>query len=137
MEGVIDIFHYSRSLEKYALKQKTWRTSTGEAKQGQSDEQAARSYDIAGFLQRSVGWTHESTALRYSCQVREVLKNITGEKLFLRHGDFWYRNPEFGKDVSDPDKRGRYGRPNPDGFKYNEFNPYHYFGNGHIGIKSS
>ena len=62
------------------------------------------------------------------------MKNITGETFFLRHGDFWYRNPEFGREVSDPDKRGRYGRQNKEGFKYNEFNPYHYHGDGHIGV---
>jgi len=132
MDG-IDIFHYSRSVEKYALKQKTWKTSSGEVKPGQTAEDAAKNYDISGFLHRSVGWTHESTALRYSCQVREVLRQVTGEKIFLRHGDFWYRNPEFGKAVNDPDKRGRYGRANPDGFKYSEFNPYHYFGEGYLG----
>jgi hypothetical protein len=54
----LDIFHYSRSLEKYALKQKTWKTSTGEVKAGETSEQAAKSYDIAKFLQRSVGWAH-------------------------------------------------------------------------------
>ena len=54
--------------------------------------------------------------------------------MFLRHGNFWYRNPEFGKEVSDPDKRGRYGRQNKEGFSFKEFNPYHYHGEGHIGV---
>lgn len=39
-----------------------------------------------------------------------------------------YRNAEFGQPVGDPDKRGRYGRPNPPGFKVAEKNPYHYHG---------
>ena len=30
LEGVVYIHHYSRSIEKYSLKQKTWRTSSGE-----------------------------------------------------------------------------------------------------------
>ena len=84
-----------------------------------------------------MGWTHDSTALRYSCQTREIIRNITGEKIFLRHGDFWYRNPEFGRDVSDPDKRGRYGRQNKEGFKFNEFNPYHYHGEGYLGVNDN
>lgn len=53
---------------------------------------------------------------------------MTGQQVYLRPGDIWYRNPEFGKHVSDPDKRGRYGRPNPPGFKYGVKNPYHYHG---------
>lgn len=93
IEGAVDMFHYSRSVEKYGRKQKTWRTSTGETKAGQTDEQAAKNYDLSGFLHRSVGWTHDSTALRYTCQMRQILQNVTGEAIFLRHGDFWYRNP--------------------------------------------
>lgn len=122
------INHYSRSLEKFGLKAKTWKTATGEAKEGENSEQAAKGYDIPKFLQRSVGWTHDATAIRYTCQLREVLKNITGADPYLRPGDMWYRNAEFGKSVGDPDKRGRYGRPNPPGFKYKERNPYHYHG---------
>eukprot|EP01036_Dinobryon_divergens_P022061 gene22060-30295_t len=127
----MDLFlinHYSRSLEKFALKSKTWRTASGEAKSGETAEQAAKSYDIPKFLARNVGWHHDSKALRYSCQVRTQLAEMTGVQVYLRPGDVWYRNPEFGKHVSDPDKRGRYGRPSPPGFKYNVKNPYHYHG---------
>ena len=49
----MDLFlinHYSRSLEKFALKSKTWRTASGEAKIGETAEQAAKSYDIPKFL---------------------------------------------------------------------------------------
>ena len=122
------INHYSRSLEKYAIKGRTWKTSTGEVKEGETGEQVARSYDIPKFLQRSTGWYFDDVALRYSCQLREALANMTGERPYLRPGTMWYRNAEFGKHVSDPDKRGRYGRPNPEGYKFSDGNPYLYRG---------
>lgn len=31
---------------------------------------------------------------------------MTKEEYYLRPGTNWYRNPEFGKLISDPDKRG-------------------------------
>lgn len=40
---------------------------------------------------------YDPSAVRYSCQVREVIRTITKEPIFYRRGDFWYRNPEFGK----------------------------------------
>ena len=123
------INHYSRSVEKFGLKSKTWKTSTGEAKAGETAMQAATSYDVPKFLSRSVGWHHDPIAVRYACQLREVLRNVTGESPYLRPGDVWYRNPEYGRHVSDPDKRGRYGRPNPEGFRYPVKNPYNYHGN--------
>ncbi len=127
----LDLFvinHYSRSLEKFGLKSKTWRTATGESKAGETSEQAAKGYDIPKFLSRSVGWQSDMIALRYSCQVRDELTKMTGEQVYLRPGTNWYRNPEYGKNITDPDKRGRYGRPNPPGFKYKGRNPYHYHG---------
>jgi hypothetical protein len=127
----MDLFminHYSRSLEKYGLKSKTWTTATGEAKPGESSEQAAKSYDIPKFLSRNVGWQVDRSALKYTCQLREQLKKMTGEATYLRPGTQWYRNPEFAKEITDPDKRGRYGRPNQPGFKYAHKNPYHYHG---------
>jgi hypothetical protein len=39
------IMHYSRTLEKYALKAKTWKTSSGESDQ----------YQIVGFNDRQLG----------------------------------------------------------------------------------
>lgn len=122
------INHYSRSLEKYSIKSKTWKTATGESKTGETAGQAASSYDIPKFLSRNVGWRYDPIALRYSCQLRDQLAVMTGETPYLRPGTIWYRNPEFGKVVSDPDKRGRYGRPNPDGFRFNVKNRYHYHG---------
>lgn len=127
----LTINHYSRSLEKYALKQKTWKTSSGEAKPGETAEQAASSYDIPKFLARSVGFHYDDTALRYSCQLRDVLAKMTGEKIYLRPGSFWYKNPEYGKTITDPDKRGRYGRENAPGFRYSESNPNNYHGGMH------
>ena len=50
------IDHYARSLEKYAIKGKTWRTATGEVMKGENQEQASRSYDIPKFLARNLGW---------------------------------------------------------------------------------
>jgi hypothetical protein len=122
------INHYSRSLEKYGLKAKTWKTSTGEAKAGETALQAASAYDIPKFLARNVGVHYDPIALRYSCQLRELLQNMTQESPYLRPGTIWYRNPEYGKHISDPDKRGRYGRPNAEGFRYNVRNPYNYHG---------
>jgi len=126
--SVMLINHYSRSLEKYALKAKTWRTATGETKMGEKSADASRNYDLAKFFQRTIGWFHDPTALRYSCQLRALLANVTGEPHYHRPGDQWYRNPEFGRKVGDPDKRGRYGRPSPEGFRWSDGNPYHYHG---------
>lgn len=117
------INHYARSLEKYAFKAKTWRTASGEGGAG-----AATKYDIVGFMVRNIGWKGDSTALRYSCQLRDLLRHMTKEEVYLRPGTIWYRNPEFGRHVSDGEKRGRYGRPNPEGFTYRDGNPYHYHG---------
>ena len=55
---------------------------------------------------------------------------MTGESVYLRPGTFWYRNAEFGKHVSDPEKRGRYGRPNPPDYKFSDGNIFHYHGDG-------
>jgi hypothetical protein len=120
--------HYSRSVEKYTVKAQTWRTSTGEVKQGQDSVAAAADYDINKFFQRNLGWKVDRTALKYACQVRETIAKMTKTVPFMRHGTIWYRNAEFGRLVSIPDKRGRYGRPNPDGFHYKDGNPHQYHG---------
>jgi len=127
-QSIMMINHYSRSLEKYALKAKTWRTATGETKSGEKSSDASRNYDLAKFFQRTVGWFYDPTALRYSCQLRELLANVTAVSPYYRPGNQWYRNPEFGRRVGDPDKRGRYGRPSPEGFIFKDGNPYHYHG---------
>jgi len=122
------MFHYSRSLEKFALKGKTWTSATGEVQKGATEESASKGYNIPTFLARNLGWTTDASALRYTCQLREHLREKTGEQIYLRPGNAWYRNAEFGKLVSDPDKRGRYGRENPEGFRYADRNPYVYHG---------
>lgn len=122
------INHYARSLEKYALKAKTWRTATGETKIGETAKDASKNYDLSKFFQRTLGWYHDPTALRYSCQLRKLIADMSGTSPYYRPGTQWYRNPEFGRRVNDPDKRGRYGRPSPDGFRFHDGNPYHYSG---------
>ena len=117
-KDAFQIYHYARSLEKFALKSRTWKTSSGEGK---------NSYELPTFFSRSVGWYHDPTALQYSCQVREQLAKMDPDNFttFIRPGDFWYRNLEFGRHVSDPEKRGRYGRPS-NIVKFNDGNLYHY-----------
>ena len=122
----IRINHYSRSLEKFELKSKTWNTASGEVRKGQTQQEAASGYNLATFFSRSVGWAIDRTALRYSCQVREYLRNVTGLPRFYRPGNHWYRNPEFGRPVSDERKRGRYGRSKGDHFHWQDGNPFHY-----------
>ena len=128
-----DIYHYSRSIEKYAIKSKTWTTATGEVSAGQTGLEAAKSYDIPKFLQRSVGWYYDDKATKYGCQLRDVMRTMTKEEKYLRPGFGWYRNPEFAKYINDPDKRGRYGRPNPEGFKFEDGNMLNYHGKGYSG----
>ena len=126
----LNINHYSRSVEKYALKAQTWQTSTGEFQGSfKESEKASKNYDIVGFFHRNVGWYSDNiAATRYGCQLRELLRNMTGEPVYLRPGDQWYRNPEFGRYIAYPAKRRRYGRPNPPGFHYKDGNMYHYHG---------
>lgn len=112
------LFHYGRSLEKFGLKSKTWKTSDG----------ADTGYNVNYFLDRNVGWKYDSRALRYSCQLREHLARMTGEKVYYRPGDFWYRNPEFGRAMNDPGKGRRGGGPVEAGFQIPYKNPYHYKG---------
>jgi hypothetical protein len=69
---------------------------------------------------------YDPSAVRYSCQVREIIREVTNETTFLRKGDFWYRNPEFGREVSDPAKRGRKGASFPKERKVPIRNPYTY-----------
>jgi hypothetical protein len=117
----IVMMHYSRTLEKYELKSKTWKTSSGE--QSEADK-----YQIGGFSDRQLGkylyyleyhnvhcakLTRFSMVLigvfldtraskRYGCQLREVLHAATGQHPFLRPGDFWHKNVEHGKGKASP-----------------------------------
>jgi len=122
------IHHYSRSIEKFAVKAQTWRTSSGEVKEGEDMHKVAATYDMNMFFQRNLGWKTDRNALKYSCQLRAQLATDTAVPLFMRSGSQWYRNAEFGRHVSIPEKRGRYGRPNPEGFHFKDGNPHQYHG---------
>jgi hypothetical protein len=64
--------HYTRSLEKHALKMASWKFN---------------SYDLDFYLNRSMGSTHDAAVLRYSCQLREVLRTMPGAAdTFVRSG---------------------------------------------------
>ncbi len=126
------INHYSRSLEKYTVKAATWTTAGGEVKEGQTIEQVTKDYDINKFFQRNLGWKVDRVAIKYTCQLREVLAKAQKVKPFMRAGSLWYRNAEFGRHVSVPDKRGRYGRPNPEGYHFKDGNPHQYHGSNKV-----
>lgn len=124
------LFHYSRSAEKFGLKTRTWTTAGGE----QLTDSHVVTYDMAKFFSRSVGWFRDRSALRYSCQVREKLREMTGQARYLRPGDSWVRNAEFGRRVMDAEKR-LVGRGNRNGNTLTsemrartEVNPYSYSG---------
>jgi hypothetical protein len=63
------IYHYSRSLEKFGLKAKTWETASGDNPVG---------YDMVHFLDRNVGRHTDRSALRFTCQLRKHLSEVTG-----------------------------------------------------------
>lgn len=107
------IYHYARSLEKFSLKAATWDTAA-----------PGKGYDVYHFLHRNLGYHFDNSAVVWGCQVREVLRRRTGEEHYLRPGDSWYRNPEFGKVVDDPEKRGRYGRGYGAKVGWSDMNPY-------------
>ena len=109
------IHHYARSLEKYILKQQTWETASAEASEG---------YSIYNFLDRISGWEFDDTAVFWGCQVRAKLKERTLEDNYIRPGGSWYRNPEYGRTVEDPKKRGRYGGAYGKKLGPREMNPY-------------
>mmetsp|Transcript_19738 Transcript_19738/g.28393 ORF Transcript_19738/g.28393 Transcript_19738/m.28393 type:complete len:207 (+) Transcript_19738:827-1447(+) len=116
-EGVV-INHYGRSLEKYGLKAKTWETATGED---------AKGYNVENFLDRNVGRHLDRRALKYGCQLREILATY-GFRPFLRPGDRWMRNVEFGRPMVDPHKGKRLGVPIEPGFSVKQNFKDHYFG---------
>ena len=109
------IHHYARSLEKYILKQKTWETASGHDSTG---------YSIYNFLDRVSGWEFDDSLIAWGCQLRELLRTRTGVPDYVRPGDIWYRNPEYGKLVDDPHKRGRYGGGYGKQLGPREMNPY-------------
>ena len=110
--------HYARSLEKYVLKQQTWETASAENSEG---------YDIYNFFNRLTGWEYDDSAVFWGCAVRAKLAEMTGEVNYVRPGDSWYRNPEYGKAVEDPKKRGRNGAGYGKKLGPREMNPYPIF----------
>ena len=42
------------------------------------------SYHISAFLSRNLGWYHDNSAVMYGCQLRALLRNVTGESVYLR-----------------------------------------------------
>ena len=66
---------------------------------------SAISYDIHNYLKRASGSDNDNSALVWSCQVREQLRQRTGQSIYMRPGDMWIRNQEFGqlhKDFTNP-----------------------------------
>ena len=109
------IHHYARSLEKYVMKSKTWETASGHDSTG---------YTISNYFDRVSGFEFDDSAIKWGCQLRKLLFNRTGIEHYIRPGDDWYRNPEFGKTVSDPKKRARYGNGFGIKLPMGEMNPY-------------
>ena len=95
------------------MKQDTWDTAG-----------AGRDYDIFNFMDRVLGSKHDDSAVVWGCQLRELLRNRTDEQDYVRPGEEWYRNPEFGKTVSNPRKRGRNGASFGKYLAPHEMNPY-------------
>ena len=102
-------------MEKYILKQKTWETASGHDSTG---------YSIYNFLDRVSGWEFDDSLISWGCQLRDLLRTRTGIANYVRPGDIWYRNPEYGKLVDDPHKRGRYGGGYGKQLGPREMNPY-------------
>jgi len=86
-EPPVQIFHYARSLEKFTLKQRTW------------TQHVNAGYGLDKYFERLHGWTHDNRMLRYSCQVRELLGEVTGNKPFVRPGE-WTRSYEVQRNPS-------------------------------------
>jgi hypothetical protein len=104
---------YSRSLEKFLQKQQHYETASH-----------GKQYDIANFFERSFGYFYDPVAVTWGCAVREVLRARTGVKDYVRPGDSWYRNPEFGRSVEDPYKRGRHGSGYGKALGWEDMNPF-------------
>ena len=124
------------------MKAITWETATGENTHG---------YNLVHFLDRNVGRHSDRSALRFTCQLRQQIADMTGEcnvlplmkendaviiyycknsgdKVFLRRGSTWYRNVEFGLPMTDVEKGQRSKKPLKPGFRIQGKFPDHYFG---------
>lgn len=115
-----NIYHYARSLEKFALKQQTYDSLS----KGNDSLGNPQGLSIFNFMNRAYGSTFDNSALVWTCRLRRWLAERTGASSFLRSGSFWYRNPEFNRDVTDHRKRGRSGNGREKRPKKNEISPY-------------
>ena len=114
------IYHYARSLEKFAMKQ----SSYDDLAIGGDSLGNGQGKSIYNYLNRVYGFVYDDSALQWSCPLRYWLTIHTGEEYYLRPGINWYRNPEFGKDIVDPRKRGRWGMPLKRPLGWRELSPY-------------
>jgi hypothetical protein len=64
--------------EKYLLKMRTWDTAG-----------AYKDYDMYNFMDRLSGFHFDNSAVSWGCQLREVLRNRTGQQNYVRPGTFW------------------------------------------------
>jgi hypothetical protein len=53
---------------------------------------------------------------------------LAGELFYLKPGDFWYRNVEFGRPLTDGSKGKRGGHAIEPNYETSYKNPYHYHG---------
>lgn len=114
------VHKYSRSLEKYQFQQN-------------SALPGSNIHDLRVYMNKAYGWHFDPIALIYSCLVRfeineqynklaynptlviakkdldsdSAKRQRTPSYYFLRSGDSWYRNPEFGRPIMDLSRRGR------------------------------
>ena len=75
------IFHYSRSLEKFTRKQKTWQKI------------GSNNFTLTNFLERNIGTTYDDRASsRYGWQVRKRLREVLESRESYTRPGSWYFN---------------------------------------------
>lgn len=116
--NIPDVFHYSRSLEKFGVDTGTWRTHSNDL----------NTFSLVYFLNQNMGSIQDNRAVQYNCQVRRELKKMTNSENYFRPGDFWYRNVEFGRPMKDGNKGKRTKVDIAPGEKRILNHPYHYHG---------
>lgn len=123
------MFHYLRSLEKYELKYSVY---------ARKSLLLAKRQDVGQYLENMIGGTadEQRAALRYGCQVRDILRNFTAEKVYIRPGPYWYHNVKYGKELLDGRKGKRNGKPLKAGNRIYIDDPHEYHGFYKAEIKS-
>lgn len=123
------VFHYLRSLEKYELKYSVY---------ARKSLLLAKRQDVGQYLENMIGGTadEQRAALRYGCQVRDILRNFTAEKVYIRPGPYWYHNVKYGKELLDGRKGKRNGKPLKAGNRIYIDDPHEYHGFYKAEIKS-